>query len=47
MGSSTGFGGRNSGISNGRSSLWKRESEVPDGGLNDSGFCGVPFTLSE
>ena len=35
IGSSTGLGGRNSGKSNGKSSLWNRDIDVPDGGLND------------
>ena len=47
IGSSTGLGGKNSGRSNGRSSLWNSDIDVPDGGLNDKLCCGVPFILSE
>ena len=47
IGSSTGLGGKNSGKSRGKSSLWNSDMDVPDGGLNDKLCCGVLFILSE
>ena len=47
MRSSTGLGGRSSGKSNGKSSLWNRDIDVPDDGLNDKLCCGVLLILSE
>ena len=47
IGSSTGLGGKNSGKSRGKSSLWNSDMDVPDGGLNDKLCCGVPFILLE
>ena len=47
IGSSTGLGGKNSGKSRGKSSLWNSDMDVPDGGLNDKLCCDVPFILLE